>query len=346
MEIQVTSLEKIDEQEIHQIRLKNDKGVEVAFLTLGATWQEFLVPTSDGEKKNVIIGFDKPSEYGRNPLCAGQSIGRVAGRIDGGEFEIDERRYQVVQNEKGNCLHGGPQGFHTQIWSYHLEETRDLVAVVMSYRAKESIDGFPGDVTVEVRYSLDNSNRVAISYTGFDATEPTLFNPTNHVYVNLSKSADLSSHMLTVAAAQYLETREDLVPTGKILEVGESVYNFQQGENLAQVIQKTGGLDDAFIVEPSLVTPIAKLTEIETGEQLLLYSDRSGLVIYTMGDIPKGIFPARDKGIEAQEFESVALEAQFLPDAIHHTDFGDIIIRPGEVKTYHIIFEYQQLTAN
>jgi aldose 1-epimerase len=341
MEITTQILEIIDEQEIHKISLINDNGFEVGLLTLGATWQEFLVPQIDGSKRNIIIGFDKPSDYKKNTLCAGQSIGRVAGRIDKAIVTLDGHDVQVPQNEKGNCLHGGPAGFHTQVWEYRIKQDADAVAAVMTYYPKEKTDGFPGDMKAEVIYALDNANRLTISYTGSEATKTTLFNPTNHVYFNLSDYQDLHTHDFVLESSHYLETRDDLVPTGKILSVDGSSHDFREGQNLGQAIDSVNGFDTAFIVAPSLETPVGILRDSESGGQISLFSDRNAWLVYTMGGVPSGIFPSRDSGKEAKEFEAVALEAQFLPDAIHHDHFGDVSLSPNESKTYTIAFEYK-----
>ncbi|MDY4002498.1 MAG: aldose epimerase family protein [Streptococcus orisratti] len=341
MKIKTQLIETIASKAIHKITLVNDFGIEASFLTLGATWQEFLVPRANGGKKNLIIGFDQPSTYLTNGLCAGQSIGRVAGRIDSGRFEIDGKVFSVPQNEKGNCLHGGNQGFHKQVWDYDVEESKDKVTLIMTYEPKEALDGFPGDMKVEVRFSLDNANCLTITYKGSQASQPTLFNPTNHVYVNLSDRQDLTSHHLTLAADAYLETRDDLIPTGKQVDPTGTAYDFRNGQNLGQSLMKIGGYDDAFVVSPNMESPLGILKDQDSGDQLALYSDRNAWVIYTMGGISDGIFPSRDKGRAAKEFEAVALEAQFLPDAINHQGFGDIVLRPGQEKIYHIAFEYR-----
>ncbi|WAW99201.1 aldose epimerase family protein [Streptococcus gallolyticus] len=342
MEVRQEIVETINGQKVEKYTIINDNGVQVGLLTLGATWQEFLVPDDKGGQKNLIIGFDKPSDYLKNPLCAGQSIGRVAGRINQGKVNLDGKEIQLPQNEKGNTLHGGSQGFHQQIWTVFIEAGQNALSVVMTYDAKEEIDHFPGDMQVEVRFTLDNANRFTIVYTGKNATKTTLFNPTNHVYFNLGNRQDLSQHTFTLAADHYLETRDDLIPTGKFIDVAGTAYDFQTGQNLGETIADTGGLDDAFLVNASLDKPCGELKDEESGDSVHLYSDRDAWVVYSMGGIPEGIYPARDKGKMAKEFEALALEAQFLPDAINHDNFGDITLQANEEKSYTIAFEYHK----
>ena len=327
MEVRQEIVEIIAGQKIEKYTIINDNGLQIGLLTLGATWQEFLVPDGKGGQKNLIIGFDKPSDYLKNPLRAGQSIGRVAGRINHGKVNLEDKEIQLPQNEKGNTLHGGTQGFHRQIWKASVETSLNNLSVVMTYDAKAGIDHFPGDMQVEVRFTLDNAKRFTIVYTGKNATKTTLFNPTNHVYFNLGDRQDLSQHTFTLATDHYLETCVDLIPTGKILEVAGTVYDFRTGRNLGDTIAATGGLDDAFLVNASLDKPCGELKDEESGDSVHLYSDRDAWVVYSIGGIPEGIYPARDKGKMAKEFEALVLEAQFLPDAINHDNFGDVVLQ-------------------
>lgn len=336
MEIETQVVETIEGQPITQIRLMNDQDVEATFLTLGATWQSFLVPTATSEKKNLVLGFERPSDYLKNSLCAGQSIGRVAGRIDGGKAKVGGKEIQLPQNEKGNCLHGGFKGFHKQVWHYETYQDPDAVSVKMTYLAKEAVDGFPGDMTVEVNFTLDNTNKLDITYHAYNITADTLFNPTSHVYFNLSRHQHLKTQSLTLQSDAYLESREDVVPTGKVLAVEGTGYDFRTGQNLEQALERTGGLDDAFIVSPSLEVPQVTLKDTESGDCIKMYSDRNAFVVYTMNSVESGVYPSRDAGQQAKAYEAIALEAQTLPDAINHEGFGDIMIKQGNNVAYTI----------
>lgn len=342
MKSHVEVVETIAKKEIHRITLTNDHGVSISLLTLGATWQEFMVPKDDSSFKNIILGFDKPSDYLSNGLCAGQSIGRVAGRIDKGQVFLDGQTIQLPQNENGNCLHGGPNGFHRNIWDYTLEEGGEHISVKMTYEARENHDGFPGDIKVSVSYTLTQDNDVIIRFRGENGEKRTLFNPTNHVYVNLGESQDLGDHDLYLNSSNYLETRDDLIPTGNILSVSGTHYDFRQPKNLGDAIIAQGGFDTAFLVNPSLIQKNGELRNCVTGESLAFYSDRNAWVIYTMGGIPNGIYPARDHGKEAREFEAIALEGQLLPDAVHHDNFGNTILGSHQAADYTIRFSYHK----
>ncbi|MBJ8349288.1 aldose epimerase family protein [Streptococcus zalophi] len=340
MEITTKVIETIKDKEVTQIRLINDNGVEAHLITLGATWQAFLVPQADGSKKNIVLGFDTPSHYNQNGIAAGQSIGRVAGRIKNGQFSISDQDYQVAQNNNGNALHGGPNGFHRQHWDYELVEDNDKIGVKFTYHAKEEIDDFPGDMTVTALYLLDNQNKLTVSYTATDVTKDTLFNPTNHVYFNLSDKQDLSSHELKINAEQVLESDDTLIPTGVKKEVAATPYDFRSFKPLIPAIEATGGIDDAFLVSSKDNQPIAVLRDKDSHDTISIYSDRNALVVYTFNFPEDNVYFSRDHGLENKKHEGVAMEAQTLPDAINHPDFGNTVIKKGETVTHSITFSY------
>lgn len=337
MKIETQVIEVIDGKEVTQIRLTNDKGTTASFLTLGATWQEFLVVQSDATKKNVVLGHDRPSDYLKNGICAGQSVGRVAGRIKLGQVTLDNQFYQLPQNNNGNCLHGGNRGFHRQHWNYELTEN----GVVFSYQATETEDGFPGDMLVRVHYQLDHDNRLRVTYTGSEASCKTLFNPTNHVYFNLSTRDDLSSHTLFIASDQRVETDEQLIPSGRLLDVTDTDYDFRSEKSLQEAIEKTGGLDDAFVLSGKSEQPVAQLTDHISGNRVSIYSDRNGLVVYSFNFPEDGVVFSRSKHRQNLRHEGVALEVQTLPDAIHHSTFGNIVLEPHQTVSYDIIYEFE-----
>lgn len=340
MKIETRVIEIIDGREVTQIRLMNNLGTIASILTLGATWQELLLPQSDGSLKNVVLGHNKPSEYLENGICAGQTVGRVAGRIKAGEVTICGEHYDLPKNNNGNCLHGGPNGFHRQHWDYEVCEQEDAVGVVLTYEAKESKDGFPGDMKVSAHYYLDNQNCLHVIYTGMDASKPTLFNPTNHVYFNLSERADLATHTLFIAADQILETDEQLIPTGKYLDVIDTAYDFRVDKLLLPAIQETGGLDNAFVISSAIKQPIAILKDQDSGDQVAINSERNALVVYSFNFPEEGVVFSRSHQRQNLQHEGVALEAQVLPDAMSHSEFGDILLQPDESISYEIVYSF------
>lgn len=338
MKIQTEVVEVIGHEEITQIKLINDAGVEVDILTLGATWQSLLVPQLDGAMKNIVLGHERPSDYNINGICAGQSIGRVAGRINHGEIEINNQVYQLDKNNNGHCLHGGLKGAHRQNWHYQTFNHGNEVGVTLSYRAKQSEDKFPGDVTISVTYLWDNRQCLTVQYQANDSTQTTLFNPTNHVYFNLGDSEDLSHHSLWIDADYYLQTTDELIPTGQMLAVDDTPYDFRQAKNVMKAIKATGGIDNAFVVDSN--SAIAKLVDEQSGDAVEIYSQRNGLVVYSFNFPEDNVYFSRSQGRMNVIHEGLALEAQILPDAINHNHFGDITVQPQQSVTHTIQYQF------
>ncbi|MFC3927182.1 aldose epimerase family protein [Streptococcus caprae] len=343
MEIKTRVIEVLDGQDYNQITLVNDHGVEASFLTLGATWQTFLVPDGKGGQKDLVLGFATPSDYLKSGMAAGQSVGRVAGRISQGHAEISGLSYQLPTNNNGNTLHGGPGGLHLQNWDFETLEAPDRVGVVFTYQARQELDGFPGDMTVTATYTLDNANQLTVTYKGAEATEDTLFNPTNHVYFNLSNGQDLATHRFTVAADAILAVDEFLIPSGQYCDVTDTPYDFRAGAPLVPAIEATGGIDDTFLVNSRADEPIAVLLDEASGDQVSIFSDRNALVVYSLNFPDDQAYFNRDHGKPGTKHEGVALEAQFPPDAINHPEFADIVLPKGQERTYTISYAYEKI---
>ncbi|HEL0707416.1 TPA: galactose mutarotase [Streptococcus equi subsp. zooepidemicus] len=345
MNIYQDIIEYIDQVPVTQLRLINANGVEAHLLTLGATLQAFLVP-NEKQPKNIILGHDRPSDYLKNPLCAGQTIGRVAGRIKGGSFQLEQQRVCVDTNENGHCLHGGFKGFHKLHWPYDTRQTADYLEVTFKRDILEADDHFPGDLTVSITYRLDNHNRLSIHFKAHSMRGTSLFNPTNHVYFNLGQTQDLTNHSLHIAASHRIETDDELIPTGQKLVVDQTVYDFRSIKPLYPAIVENNGFDTAFEIDQQAIgttQPIAVLQDSVSHDQISIYSDRNALVIYTMDSIQDGLYFGRDQGKEGLAREGIAMEAQTLPDAIHHNQFGDIILKEGDTKSYTICLAYEHL---
>lgn len=343
MAIETRVLEVVGDKAIEQIKLINKQGIVASFLTLGATWQEFLVPEKNGELKNLVMGFDLPSDYGKNSLCAGQTIGRVAGRIGKAQAWIEGECYQLPVNNNANCLHGGPNGFHTQHWTYTTDEGSDFQTVTFYYQAREDVDGFPGDFDVVAEFTLYDDNRLTMTFTGKNATQTTLFNPTTHPYFNLSSRQDLQTHQLQIKADHVLETDEELIPSGVLLDVTGTPYDFRKGQNLGSAIDQNDGFDNAFVVKGKADNPVVILSDEESGDQLSIYSDRQGVVVYTMDFLDEEVYFARDKGLRGLRREGVAIEAQDLPDAVNHDHFDQVFLGIDDEKVYQITFAYERI---
>lgn len=165
----------------------------------------------------------------------------------------------------------GAYGFNHYNWQYKTFQDKDEVTVELSQVIHNEVDGFPGDMIVTVSYTLNNANRLDVTYRAYDITADTLFNPTNHIYFNLSKRQDLLTHELQLNSKFYLETQADLIPTGRLLPVDNTPYDFRKTKNLGQAVQRNNGFDDAFLVGQASEEPIAVLSDSDSGDTISIF---------------------------------------------------------------------------
>lgn len=344
MDIFRKELDTYDGHTVTQITLVNDNGVEISCLTMGAIWQAFNVPSGAG-KKNLLLSFDHTKDYYANAQNICKAIGRVAGRIAHGKCELNGEQVQLPQNENGNTLHGGANGFSTYNWNYTTSRNKNSVSVIFQKKITEEMDGFPGNILATIIYTLNNNNKVTIAFSALGGSKDSLFNPTNHVYFNLSDRQDLSSHSLKINSSATLETDENNIPTGRVKDVEDTPLDFRDFRNVKAAADEADGFDDAFVVnQPGKGTePIAVLRDEDSGRQITIDSDRNGLVMYNMPALDTEIKFSRDQGKPAIPGEGLALEAQTLPDAINQENFGDIVLPKNGKRSYHIQFAYDKI---
>lgn len=341
MKTKQTAFGQINGEPVTRFTLINDHQTRVSVLSYAATWQEFVV-VEDGVEQPLVWGLDSIEDYQRVGYCLCQSVGRVAGRIGGAQFDLDGQTYHVDMNEKGHSLHGGAHGFNTLNFDGQLSTTATTASVTLTKHVPSELDQYPGNLDVTITFTLDENDRVTISFKG-DTDAATLFNPTNHVYWNTTADrTSLDQQWLQINSQQHLEFDGEKVPTGEKVAVAQTAYDFNQARPVTQALadlkQTTGGIefDDAYEVTPSATAPIATLGDTAGKRQIKLYSDRNGLVIYTAN-------PFDNAKQAAHHYVALATEAQTLPDAINHAGFGDIALRPDEPRTYTIGYQYERL---
>lgn len=349
MDVLERTFGRYNNEKVTEIKLINDNGVAISCLTMGAIWHQFLVPSEDGSQKNLLLSFDGIDDYYSNSQNICKSIGRVAGRIKNASFDLDGKHFKLPNNDNGNTLHGGPHGFSTWNWNYSTSVGKNSVSVIFQKKIDESMDDFPGNILATIIYTLNNNDKVTIAYSAMNGKQATLFNPTCHVYFNLSDRRDLTTHELQINSNSILDTDKDLIPTGKLLPVENTPYDFREFKNIALAVGEVHGLDTAYVVnEPGQgLKPIAVLRDKDSLRQITVNSDRNGLVVYTPENIAgQNLSFTRDQNKPANKNEGIALEAQILPDAIHQDNFGDIVLPRYSKRTYRFSFAYKQLKNN
>lgn len=324
--------------DIKQFTLINDHQTKVDVLSWGASLQHFSV-TENGHEQLLIISYPSVEGYLDDHWKLCKAVGPVAGRIDRAAFDINGHHYQLQPNDNGNLLHSGYHGFSDINWDGHININGDKMEVVLNHHFNPADIGFPGHVDVTMTYCLDNNDRLFIKWRAI-SDQATLFNPTVHTYFNIGDQANLNGQKLQINSQYRTALREDKIPTGALNDVTDTPFDFRKGVLLDDALQalrdQTAQIpfDDAFQVTPSLTKPVAVLSTAE--RRVKIYSDRNGLVVFTANPL--------DGHAQAQhQFNAVALEAQTLPDAIHHDGFGDIVLPPNRAYQCHIVYQYEKL---
>ncbi|GGL60952.1 aldose epimerase family protein [Sporolactobacillus putidus] len=345
MKISKAVIGSIADEPIMQYTLENDHQVQVVCMSYAATWQGFMVPDQDDKLHNMILQFDDVNSYLTNPFHVGHTIGRVGGRIKNGCFTINNVKYHVSANEGPNLIHGGDHGFSSWNWQAATESSHDAVKVTFSRKITTQDDGFPGDIEAKISYILDNQDKVTIQFYG-QSNADTLFNPMTHVYFNLSNDQEtIMNHELQINSRQHVETDGQKLPTGRLLENHETAFDFSKPVTLqsalAQLQRESGKtqFDDAFKLADR-EQPAVVIRDRSDHRQISVYSDRNGVVMFTANPDVIG----KSKEWEASHpYNGVAIEAQTLPDAIHHPGFGDIVLSANQAEVYTVQYHYEEI---
>lgn len=334
--------------------LKNKHGMTVVLMDIGATWLSCKVPVN-GESREVLLGQNTMADFQLQQSYMGTTVGRVANRIAKGQFVIDGIDYQVSANQAGNTLHGGMIGFDKCRWN--TVENHDDRSVEFELISPDGDQGFPGELTVRVKYQLTNNNDVVISYSG-STTQATPINLTNHAYFNLLGESQRSlgsgnrllalAHGLTINSHAFLPTNDVGIPTGEWQSVVGSNFDFTTAKRIDQDFmqdkhqQAAKGYDHAFILDKTCLGGALAASLISPDKLLALdvYTTKPAIQVYT-GNWLDGT-PDR-LGSTYQDYAGIALETQFLPDAIHHPnwDHPSVILQPEEHYQHQTSYSFR-----
>jgi aldose 1-epimerase len=318
--------------------LKNENGMRAVFMDIGATWLSCKVPVK-GKLREVLLGQSTMAGFKKQASYMGVTVGRYANRIANGQFKIDGTKYQVDTNQAGNTLHGGTEGFDKRRWSVVKETTNSIEFSLIS---PDGDQGFPGELTVSVTYQLTDDNQIVISYNG-QTTKSTPVNLTNHAYFNLlgADTEHLSlDHILSVNANEYVPTTDVGIPKGAWKKVKDTNFDFTDPKVISQdfMLDKdqdnAKGYDHSFVLDKACAKGecAASLTSPDSLVTMHVVTTKPAMQLYT-GNWLAGT-PNRIGG-EYQDYSGVALETQFLPDAVNHPEWSQpsAILSPND--SYH-----------
>ena len=324
------------------IRLENSRGMYAELCNYGAALVSLGVPDKQGEIRDIVLGFDSAAGYEKSRYYMGATIGRHAGQIKNGCFSLNGQEYHLVINDHDHTMHGGPNGFHRQI--FYWKAGREVVEFM--YHSPDGEAGFPGNLDLRVRYQLSESNELTIEYYALCDCD-TVLNMTNHAYFNLNGEGTVMNHFLRINADEYTEIDPQGMPTGNILPVKNTPYDFTAPRVISEAIKSddpqlkwANGYDHNWVLSRENDNEMRLAAELSDGKHLrtlMLYTNQPGLQMYT-GNYLDG----REQGKTGKPYayqEALCLEPQLFPNGMEQPEFPSPVLRRGE--EYHFLSIYR-----
>lgn len=340
-----------DGSTVEAVELKNSKGVSARIITYGATLQALNVPGKDGTPADIVIGYDTIEGYEKTPNYTGVTVGRYANRIAKGKFTLDGKEYSLAINNTPNALHGGPTGWDKRNWAIkEVKSEGDNAFVTLTYTSADMEEGYPGTVTTEVTYALNENNDLTVSYKA-TTDKPTVVNLTNHSLFNLGGVPVTGSSLntyLTIESDAILAVDKNLIPTGE-LKVAGTPFDFTSPALIAervtsthpQVVIGNQGIDHNYIIrggvtaEPKLAVTLEDKT---SGRGMKILTTEPGIQMYT-GNFLDGSIAGKG-GQKLVKYQAVAFEAQKYPDSPNQPTFPSTRLDPGQTYTQTTVHHF------
>jgi aldose 1-epimerase len=315
------------------VTIKNSAGMEAEISNFGATILRLLVANKQKTLTNVVVGLQHPQDYFNLPysdsqLYLGSTIGRFAGRISKGSFNIADTTYEIENND-GVHLHGGTEGFDKKFWEFTEVLTNKAVLKYVSVHLEE---GYPGNLNVEAAFEVTNKNELKITYSA-KTDSATIVNITTHPYINLNGSGNILEHHLTINSAAHLEVDSKLLPSGKVKSSVDTPFDRQNMTVIGR--NDFAGFDDTFVLKNSDFA--AKLRSDYTGIELNVVSNQPAMVVFTPKTFPKLAFNGKYAN---ENCPAICFEPQNYPDAPNQSHFPSSILQPGQTYLNEIVFQF------
>lgn len=324
----------IEGKETELFLLKNKNGMEVALTNYGARIVAMVFADKNGNQVDVVTGFDSISGYQHSSEAYfGAIVGRYANRIARGKFALNGKNYQLNINNTPNHLHGGPLGFHYQVWT---REAANNASVKLAHLSKDGEENYPGNLSISVTYALSDHNELIIHYEA-TTDQDTVINVTSHPFFNLNGqgTGDVMDHQLQINSSHYTPVDDTLIPTG-IVPVDQTPFDFRVSHKIGDHIDDDneqlrygGGYDHNFVLDGQGLRSVAKAAGDKTGIVLEVVTDQPGMQLYT-GNFMNSENRIR-YGLTDARRSAFCLETQHFPDSPNQPGFPSTILRTGDV---------------
>jgi aldose 1-epimerase len=329
--------------------LTNASGAEVKITNYGGTVVSLKMPDKAGKFDDIVLGFESISGYTNeaylkaNPYL-GAIIGRYSNRIGKAKFKIGVTEYKLTANNGENSLHGGKQGFDKVFWQANPNEKSS--SIEFSYLSKDNVEGFPGNLTAKVVYTLTDNNELKIDYT-VTTDKETVVNLTHHSYFNLAGNGDILSHQLQIFADKFTPIDDKSIPKGDNRSVAGTPFDFREPKEIGKDINAKDeqlingkGYDHNFVLtgETGKMRLAATVTENKSGRKLEVFTNEPGIQLYS-GNYLNGSLTGKYGKIYAQR-TGFCLEPQHFPDSPNRPDFPKTLLKPNETYTTSTVYKF------
>ena len=339
-------------QNVDIYTLTNRRGAEVKITNYGGIITSLKVPDRQGKRDDIVLGFDNLDAYLKGSPYFGAIIGRYANRIAKGRFTLNGHQYTLAVNNGENHLHGGIKGFDKVVWTARPLKVPNGAALRLTYLSKDAEEGYPGNLSVRVIYTLTNVNELKIEYWA-TTDKDTVINLTSHSYFNLAGQGigDILNHQLLINARRFTATDAGSIPTGELKSVKGTPFDFTSafriGERINdddQQLKFAKGYDHNFVLNGRMGTlrQTAVVYEPTSGRSMEIWTTEPGIQFYT-GNFLDGTLIGKDGKVYQQRY-GFCLETQHFPDSPNHPSFPTTVLRRGQ--QYHTITIHKFKTSS
>ncbi len=335
----------VDGKDVMLYTLTNSNGIRVNITNYGGIITAIYTPDKHGKPGDIVLGYDSLAGYLANNPYFGAIVGRFANRIAAGKFSLDGKTYHLAINNGINTLHGGLKGFDKVVWDARaFSDYTKNVGLVLTYLSKDGEEGYPGNLSVQVTYTLNEDNEL-ITKIEAETDRATPVNLCNHTYFNLNQAdTNVLGHILTIVAERFTEVNDDLIPTGNLPSVMGTAMDFNTSEAIGERIDRVkGGYDHNYVLtkRPGELVLAAQLYDPSSGRQVEVLTTQPGIQFYS-GNFLDGSITGKGGKVYNKHY-GLCLETQHFPDSPNQPTFPPAILKPGEKFSETTIYRFSVL---
>lgn len=350
MSIKISDFGKCPNGEFAKLfTLTNSNNIKAKLTNFGAILVSLFVPDKNGNLNDVVLGFGTLEKYFSNDVCYfGSTIGRNSNRIKNASFTLNGVKYNLDKNERDkNNLHSGFNPYNKRLWDYSVNEENNSVSFMLI--SPDGDQGFPGEFNITVTYMLNSNNELIINYSG-KSTKDTIVNMTNHSYFNLAGATyeTAMNQKLYINADKFVEIDNELIPTGRLIDVQNTPMDFRKEKIIGKDIDKdfeqlnyAGGYDHSFVINKTKhgIEKIASLCDDLSGRKMEVYTDSIGVQFYAGNFIENNKIIGKENCFYKNR-SGICLETGFLPDSINQPNFPSPILKANKVYNTTTIYKF------